>query len=340
MTRIVRILLLTVATGAAAFLPLAANATAFSSMFVFGDSLSDTGNNAAVIDSGMTPYPPGTRTPTPISSPAFIPDFPYASNRYSNGPVWVEGLAAGLGLSAQPSLLGGTNFAFGGARTGPLGSSFPYSLLDQTQAFLGATTAGVAPSSALYVIFGGGNDAFDALSASDLDSAVSTYAANIHSIITTLETAGAYHILLLNVPDIGVTPAAQAMGSAIAGYASFVASQMNDALNTMLGGLSPAMTDGIRLLDTYTLLDQIYTDPAAFGLTDATSACAFNCIDGPDATFFWDGIHPTTAGHAILAQAALRTVPEPGTVLLIAIAALALLAFRPRRAPSRSAVPA
>ena len=110
----------------------------------------------------------------------------------------------------------------------------------------------------------------------------------------------------------------------------------------MLGNLPSAMTDGIRVLDTFTLVDDIVADPAAFGMTDVTSACAFSqaCIDNPDTTFFWDGIHPTTAGHAILARAALRTVPEPGTVLLIAIAALALLAFRPRRAPSRSAVPA
>lgn len=333
MTRIVRILLLTVATGTAALLPLTAGAVAFSNLFVFGDSLSDTGNNAAVIDSGMTPYPPGTRTTTPISSPAFIPDFPYASNRYSNGPVWVEGLAAGLGLSAQPSLLGGTNFAFGGARSGPLGSPFPYSLLDQTQSFLGAT-GGIAPSGALYVVSGGGNDARDAFALAagggDPTSLINAYAADIGTIITDLETAGAQHILLLNVPDIGMTPAIQAggliYGQPFIDLASAVAAAMNTALNTMLGTLSPAMTDGIRLLDTYSLVDQVVADPAAFWMTDVTSACAASqaCIDNPGRTFFWDGIHPTTAGHAILARAALRTVPEPSTVLLLAIGVFVL----------------
>ena len=95
MTRIVRMFLLAVVAGVAAFLPLTAGAAAFSNLFVFGDSLSDSGNNAAVLDATY-PYPPGTlRTATPISSPTFIPELPYASNRYSNGPVWVEGLAAG-----------------------------------------------------------------------------------------------------------------------------------------------------------------------------------------------------------------------------------------------------
>ena len=338
MTRIVRILLVSVVVGAATFLPLTAGAAAFSNLFVFGDSLSDSGNNAAVLDATY-PYPPGTlRTATPISSPTFIPELPYASNRYSNGPVWVEGLAAGLGLSAQPSVLGGTNFAFGGARSGPLGSSFPYSLLDQTQLFLGAT-GGHAPSTALYVISGGGNDARDAFALAagggDPSMLINTYAADIGSIITSLEMAGAHDILLLNVPDIGMTPAIQAYGSSAVALASGVAGAMNTALDTMLGTLSPSMTHGIRLLDTYTLVDDIVADPAAFGMTDVTSACAASqaCIDNPDTTFFWDGIHPTTAGHAILARAALRTVPEPSTVLLVAIGVFALWSSVRRKSP-------
>ena len=327
MTAKIRTGLLAIAFIVGGLLPAAAWASAFSTLVVFGDSLSDTGNNAAVLDSM---YPPGTaRTPTPIVSSTFVPDLPYASNRYSNGPVWVEGLAAGLGLSAQPSLLGGTNFAFGGARSGPSGSSFPYSLLDQAQFFLGAT-GGYAPSSALYVVSGGGNDARDAFSVAALSgdptALIAAYASDIGSIITDLEAAGAHDILLVNVPDIGMTPAIQANGPAAIALGHWIAGAMNSALNTMLGTLSPAMTDGIRVLDAYSLLDQVVADPAAFGMTDVTSACAADqaCIDNPDTTFFWDGIHPTTAGHAILAQAALRTVPEPGTALLLAIGVFAL----------------
>src|SRR5215471_17330655 len=88
------------------------HATAYSALYVFGDSLSDSGNNAIV-------FAPNT-TPVPISGNDFIPTFPYASGRYTNGPVWAQDFAAGLGLGVSPSLLGGTNFAFGGARTGPL----------------------------------------------------------------------------------------------------------------------------------------------------------------------------------------------------------------------------
>lgn len=72
-----------------ATLPGAALAGPYTGLVVFGESLSDSGNNAFVFDNVLgPPLPAGTlRTPVPIPSPSFIPDFPYASGRYSNGPV-------------------------------------------------------------------------------------------------------------------------------------------------------------------------------------------------------------------------------------------------------------
>src|SRR5262249_29275417 len=72
----------------------------YSGITGFGDSLSD-GGNVFTITGGTVPYPTG---------------------RFSDGPVWIERLAADLGVPIQPSVLSGTNFAFGGAETG-LGNS-------------------------------------------------------------------------------------------------------------------------------------------------------------------------------------------------------------------------
>jgi outer membrane lipase/esterase len=83
----------------------------YSNLFIFGDSLSDAGNNAVIFGANVTPVP--------ISGNSFIPTFPYASGHYTNGPVWAQSFAFNLGLSASPSLLGGTDYAFGGATTGP-----------------------------------------------------------------------------------------------------------------------------------------------------------------------------------------------------------------------------
>src|SRR5262249_13115789 len=89
----------------------ATQAPAYSVLYIFGDSLSDSGNNATVLA-------PNT-TPVPISGNDFILTFPYASGHYTNGPVWAQDFAAVLGLSAGSSLLGGMNFGFRRAGEGP-----------------------------------------------------------------------------------------------------------------------------------------------------------------------------------------------------------------------------
>ena len=75
-------------------LPLKATAATFSQIYVFGDSLSDTGNSLKA--TGIPPSPP------------------YFQGRSSNGPVWSEYLADDLGLTPQQQ----TNYAFGGANSG------------------------------------------------------------------------------------------------------------------------------------------------------------------------------------------------------------------------------
>src|SRR5215212_9668487 len=76
---------------------------AFDRLVIFGDSLSDVGN-VQTITSGLAPLVPPTPGPY------------YFNGRYSNGPNFVETLAGGLGLGpVAPSVLGGTNYAHGGA---------------------------------------------------------------------------------------------------------------------------------------------------------------------------------------------------------------------------------
>lgn len=310
-----------------------ANAAPYSAIYVFGDSLSDGGNNAAAFDAANAPLPPGTvRTPAPFVGQGFIPSAPYASNRYSNGPVFVEYLAAALGNPLTPSLLGGTNYAYGGATTGPLNpAAFPPSLLSQVAAFIAAP--GPAPSTALYVIAGGGNDARAVLNGlADAATTVAGYAANIGSIIASLYAEGARNFLIMNTPDVGKTPALQAAGPAAAGLASGLTFNMNAALTAQLASMSASITAGVRVLDAWTLTNAAFANPALFGMTNSTLACGTSpaCIASPDGTFFWDGIHPTTAGHMVLAQAGLRALPEPGTIALLLVIGVVGFAIRAR----------
>ena len=73
----------------------------FKTVFAFGDSLSDAGNDY-YIDGGTAPVSP------------------YYQGHFSNGLTWVEDLSKKLGLGTlTPSLRGGHDFAFGGARNWP-----------------------------------------------------------------------------------------------------------------------------------------------------------------------------------------------------------------------------
>jgi outer membrane lipase/esterase len=82
------------------------------------------------------------------------------------------------------------------------------------------------------------------------------------------------------------------------------------------GGLTQALQQlallpGVTFerLDAYQLLTAITDDPAGFNLTNIMTACVtpniapFTCKPVDD-YLFWDGIHPTKAGHAILSREA------------------------------------
>lgn len=283
---------------------------------VFGDSLSDPGNAFVLLKKLEVP-----------PFPSLIPDAPYARGalHFSNGSTWVEQLSwaehalpsAGPAL-ALPRVF--SNYAVGGARAGGSGS---FDLSGQVNAFL--KDFRVQAPDALYVVWLGGNDVRDALQAfaggrPDIAASILSQAvASIYTNLFTLYQSGARRFLVPNAPDIGLAPAVRLQGLGAQNLASYLASQFNLALEGMLQSLEA--TPGVRVvrLDVFTILDEIVANPAAQSLTDATDACiqintrtdAF--CPRPDQYLFWDGIHPTVAGHRILArraQAALDAVQE------------------------------
>lgn len=318
----------------------AASAYPYDSLFIFGDSLSDPGNNALVL---------GTDGAQVITN-SYIPSLPYGPgqglSQYTNGNVWAYSFASAIGLGsyAAPVLgnggnfaLGG-NFAFGGARTsidGPI-SGFPYSLMTQAASYLSAT-GNTASANGLYVVAGGGNDARDALEAAAADpgnaesiigAAAATYAANTGAIVDALQAAGAQHIVVWDVPNLGITPAVSANGPGASYLGSLTSYSMSLALGSRLSGEA-----GVTMFDMWSLTTALASDPGAFGLVNGTDACGGIVGCDPSTYAFWDGIHPTSGGHALIAGAMLAAVvpvPEPETYALMVVG-LALVAWRVRR---------
>jgi len=297
----------------ALFTGIAAAAKPFDRLVIFGDSLTDPGN-AFVITRQIShrPY-------------ELIPDAPYARGglHFSNGETWVEQFAKRLrvGRSAGPAMqVRGvfTNYAVGGARA-RAGASFDLS----SQALLALEDFGGAlPADALYVVHIGGNDLRDALEALASDPAASAQIINaaltaIANNIVMLASSGATEFMVPNAPNLALVPAVRLQGPLAQAGAAFLSVQFNNALAATLANLEALLPIAIHRLDVFALIGEAVAMPAAAGFTEVELPCITpgtivkaEC-DRPDDFLFWDGIHPTRAGHALLAERARAVVTAP-----------------------------
>ena len=290
------------ATFAAALLLAAATvpacATGFSSIVVYGDSLSDNGNLYAATG-GLAPAPP------------------YVGGVFSNGPVAVQQLAA----QTNTPLL---DFAFGGATTGigNIGdggtptSLGVFNLPGMETEF--AASAGLVPTAAipssLFVVWGGADD-FESLlnpTVAESQTAAQAAAANIDQLVAGLQLEGATHILVPNLPDLEDTP--EFTGDAAAGAFS----------STFDATLAATLPGGATLFDTNAVFQAILDDPGNYGFSNVDTPCIVAAANPACSGYlFFDDIHPTTAADTILADDFLAAVtpaavtPEPGSLLLL-----------------------
>ena len=287
----------------------------FSRVVVFGDSLSDAGYYRPVL--GAAGVPPSLLT--------ILGRFTTAP-----GPVWSELVAAYYGAPTGPSNVNNGNiFAQGGARVALPSTSTPTGaaqrpVTTQVTEYL-TRTGGSADPNALYAIWAGANDVIQTLGAvsagaitsDQASAAIQTAAAAEIQQIARLRAAGARYIVVFGLPNIGATPGLTAAGATAAAGATQLSAGFNLSL---FAGLAQ---NNIRVIpvDAFTFLSEIRANPSAYGFTNITTpACgAFPPFSsGPDALFcppnvwaaananqtylFADGIHPTTAAHAIIAQ--------------------------------------
>jgi phospholipase/lecithinase/hemolysin len=247
----------------AAVEPEASPHASYSTLYAFGDSLSDVGNDYS-LSLGVLP--------TPLI---------YSDGRFSNGPLWVQDLAKDLGLGAvKASLDGGRDFAYGGAETG---SETLHSITPNQTAAL-----------------------------TDIQQAVN----NEVAFVKDLAALGARNFVILNVPDLGKTPADRAVAST----ASNLSALYDQELNTSLAALATSDNLAIHLVNTYALIDEAVADPAAFGLKNVTTPVWTGNYENPfsghlnatgkaqNAYLFFDHLHPTATGHLALANAAYASL--------------------------------
>jgi outer membrane lipase/esterase len=276
---------------AAGSLASAASAQSYSRLVVFGDSLSDNGNLFAAT---------GGASPTA----------PYFQGRFSNGVVFTELLGFNAGRSAAgASVTGSINYAYGGALTDS--SAFPPGMRNQLLAYTGA--GGTFRSTDLVSILGGANNIFQGLPAAGASAnptgaitpVVNAAAADMTFLVNSIAAAGAGTILVGNIPSLGNAP--QFRGTVAAPLAEFAGTSFNSALLSGLMTTAAARPGtNIILFDIFKVGAALTANPSAFGLTNVTDAC-FNGVTvcaTPNTYLFWDGVHPTAAGHQLIARLA------------------------------------
>jgi thermolabile hemolysin len=272
----------------------------FSSLVIFGDSLSDIGN---------------------ISQASFgiYPGPYYYQRRFSNGPVYTESLYSGLGFGTlAASTSGGDDFAYGGAQTSGtsgLDGIFIKDVDEQVSQFLSTRTT---DSQALYEIFTGANDFINGQT--NVNVPVTTIIAQINRLVA----KGARQFFVPNLPLLGETPRFNGNSATKSQY-DVLTEQFNTSLSTALNNLQAQNSALIFYrLDVAGLCQEMIDDPATFGLTNVTNAAAPGLEPGTasyntnqiaanaNEYLFWDDLHPTTTVHAIFAQAALSLLTLPG----------------------------
>ena len=314
---------LTGAITAALLFSSAASASQFDKVVVFGDSLSDAGNISLA------------------TAPQVQPPLRFTTNP---GVTAAEILAANLGMPITPSLAGGTDFAFGGAGLNNNSSAGPIPTIPQQLQMYLTATGGKADPRTLYQMWGGANDIFY-LTATSTDPnvlAAGTAAAAATEVQTlgALKAAGAKYVVVYNLPDIGKTPESIAGGPAAQAGGTQLSLVFNGVLNA---GITQLSNSGLNIIpvNTFALLNEVIANPGAYGFTNVTQpACGagsssvqcgpagsglpFTYPQGANQTYlFADGVHPTTAAHALLGQYVTSVIRAPGQISLLGEAPLA-----------------
>jgi outer membrane lipase/esterase len=294
-------------------------ASPFGAEVVFGDSLSDDGNIS--LASGYRSIMKFTTNP---------------------GPIVDEDLASHYGLTLAPSLLGGSDYAWGGAGilNNDPGTPAAVPLIStQIKGYLAANPK-LSPTT-LYSVLGGANDIFYAATLAAIGAETSTQAGtNVATaaqeevtLIGGLKAAGAHYIVVYNLPDIGITPLAASEGPA--GQAAFTA--LSDGFNTVLNGGLGVIGGNIVPVNLFSLIHEVAAAPQAYGFTNATTpacttASSLNCTPAtlvtPNAAstyLFADAVHPTTALDALIAQYVEAELAAPAQASLLAEAPLGYL---------------
>lgn len=276
---------------------------------VFGDSLSDNGNLYEYMQHQIPQSPP------------------YFEGRFSNGEVWVERLANAYFPGQGAAHL--KDYAFGGAGVAEdtEDNDALFTLKREIDSYLLAHQD-KAEGDSLFIVWIGANNYLGI--PEEADKTVSEVNLGIKHSLQRLSAAGAKHIVIVNLPDLGKTPAARLFDAETA--LSELSARHNAALAATVSELQQSYKATQWLYyDVNTLLDDMLAQPQKYGFSNTTDTCYTVDVDKPSqhailkiarhlreneggcaGFLFFDPVHPTAPAHQIMADTARQVLDHAG----------------------------
>lgn len=306
-------------------------ASPYSGLVVFGDSLSD---------AGQFPDPGGPAGSTLRFTNRVGPTYQNGSGEpYAANATMLLSERLGLGaLSGSTSpvnlalgLPDGSNYAVGGYTTERIFDSITGSgdgsvVGDRVRnGYLQdvANSGQTLDPNTLFYVNGGGNDFLDLLILSPSDARQS--ARRLGDSVRALQGAGARYIVVPLLGDLSQTPFAFALGSDLSGLIELLVAEFNTELVSQLAGIDAQIIP----LNLPLLTREVVENASAYGL-DPTQNLLGSCFDGstntclenstyglssgspdPSRLLFNDGVHPTSTGQQITADYAYSLLAAP-----------------------------
>ena len=318
----------------------------FDDVYIIGDSLSDAGAYSLAVQAGGMGQ-------LPVINYKWLTNAPDGS-ALTYGEVLGNRLGLTLGPDVYSSVpaaglaeqnLGGTIYAEGGSRvTDPSGIGFNPALGITTRSLTAQVDRMLADrptlgKNDLVILWGGANDVFSqagavgagAITPQQAAGNMAQAATEIVGLVSRVKAAGAESVIVVTIPDIGLTPFGINSGPQGAGLQSALTNAFNSTLLATIG-------DSAVIVDSQKLLGAVQADPVKYGFDApnaatvvACSGTSLSCVQGLNASadsedrVFADGVHPTTSAHELFGNAAfagLQAATQTGAISIATMTAL------------------
>jgi phospholipase/lecithinase/hemolysin len=176
---------------------------------------------------------------------------------------------------------------------------------------------------ALYTVWAGSNDLLDiANSAQTPEEQQATVQQAVNNEVGSIDgliAHGAKDLVVMSVPDLAVTPYEKARPASDA-TSSALSQTYNNELGAALQAIMASGAASIDYVNTYAMLDAAVASPATYGfsnvtqpvwngnLTSSSSGMLAATGAAQSGYLFFDNLHPTAAGHALLAAGVTQSL--------------------------------